>query len=126
MVGCLECAPPATRARQPAHGMFKKHSVHSVNGYLALFRAEEGEGGVEKEWHPTSVTSLPVQVDAKTTTSPLDNLHLCPRQYLPASQYVMVRRKNRTIPANILSFNHNVADSLNQSLTTSRRTFFLN
>jgi len=35
-------------------------SLHpAVNGYLALFRAGEGEGGEEEEWSPTSVTSLP-------------------------------------------------------------------
>ena len=33
------------------------------NGYQAVFRAGEGEGSEEEEWHLTSVTPLPGEVD---------------------------------------------------------------
>ena len=32
--------------------------------------AEEGEGGVEEEWHPVSATPLPIEVRTLTVTSP--------------------------------------------------------
>jgi len=32
----------------------------AANGYLTFFRAEEVGGGEEDEWHPTSVTPLPI------------------------------------------------------------------
>ena len=38
-------------------------------GYSALFRAGEGDSGEGEEWHPTSVTPLPVQVGSLTATS---------------------------------------------------------
>jgi len=42
-------------------------SVHPANkGYSALFRAVEGEGGEEEEWHLTSVTSFSVQISSLT------------------------------------------------------------
>jgi len=50
--------------------IFQKLTVYPAgNGHPALFRAGEGEGSEEEEWHATSVTQLPVQVDSLTATS---------------------------------------------------------
>ena len=53
--------------------LLKTLSVYTAgNGHSAHFRTGEGEGGEEEEWHPTSVTPLPVQVGSLTATpSPL-------------------------------------------------------
>ena len=40
------------------------------NGYSGLFRAGEGEGGLEQEWHPTSLTLMPVRASSLAVTSP--------------------------------------------------------
>jgi len=49
--------------RHLEHWIFQTLSVHSaVNEYFTLFKSEEGEGGEEEEWCPTSVTPFPVQV----------------------------------------------------------------
>jgi len=54
---------PDSKHSLPAGYFSKTLSVHpAVNGDLTLFRPGEGEGGVEEEWHPTSVTALSVQV----------------------------------------------------------------
>jgi len=50
-------------------GFFSVHPAANGYQYLSFFRAEEGEGGEEKEWRPTTVTPLLVQVASLTATS---------------------------------------------------------
>ena len=52
------------------------------NGYLALVRTGEGDGGEEEEWRPTSVTLLLVQISSLTTASPHHHLAKCKLQLL--------------------------------------------
>jgi len=53
-----------------ARDFSKTPSVESaVKKYPTPFRAGEGEDGEEEEWHPKTVTTLPVQVGSPTATS---------------------------------------------------------
>jgi len=78
---CLKCSC-TTDEVSLCTGFFYKLSVHLAGfGFLTLFRAGEGEGGGKKEWHPTLITSFPIQVDSLATTFPN-------RQWLRSSLYL--------------------------------------
>jgi len=50
----------------------KALTVHkAVNGFLTLFRAEEGKGGEEEDRRSTSVSPLSIPVGSLTATSPI-------------------------------------------------------
>jgi len=71
----LECSPLVLKVSGSKHnlcaGFFKTPlGYRAVNGYLALIRAGEGQGGEVEERRHIIVTPSPVQVVSLAATSP--------------------------------------------------------